>query len=160
MKRFVAVIGDPNSGKSTIIQSLTGCKNKTFRGCVKDHASGTEIEVVASSPQEKTISKRRLTRMFRRAAQRPQSAGLIMAIQPNQPHTRICMEDLFALARQFNLSPYAFVLSPGYQTQPSKGQTKKVEDRLVGYTTRINIVNGKRFSHLNAAIIRDTVGFF
>jgi len=30
MKPFVAVVGDKDSGKSTIIQSLTGCRTHSF----------------------------------------------------------------------------------------------------------------------------------
>jgi ABC-type phosphate/phosphonate transport system ATPase subunit len=34
-KKFIAVIGRRKAGKSTVIQSLTGCKNGAFRGRVE-----------------------------------------------------------------------------------------------------------------------------
>lgn len=56
MKPFIAVIGSANSGKSTVIKSLTGCKNGTFRGVIHDNLTGKQVFVCAASPQEMKIS--------------------------------------------------------------------------------------------------------
>jgi GTP-binding protein EngB required for normal cell division len=53
MKTFILLIGASNSGKSTVIQSLTGCKSRTAdSGYVVDYSTGRKIYVIVSSPQE------------------------------------------------------------------------------------------------------------
>ena len=159
MRKFVAVVGHANAGKSTIIQSLTGCRTRTFRGRVTDYASGTEIEVVAASPQERDISESALKQMLRNAASRKHSAGVVIAIQPTRPKKRLSLEHLLDLAAQFSLAPYLFLLSPGYSQARSLDRSA-LEQRLTGYDVPVNVLNGKRFAHFNASIIRNTAGLF
>jgi energy-coupling factor transporter ATP-binding protein EcfA2 len=158
MKKFIAVIGNTNSGKSTIIQSLTGCRTRNYRGRVTDLASGKEIEVIASSPQENPMSQAQLKKMMKNVARRPQSVGLIIAIQPTTPRKRLCMEDIFAIALQHRLAPYAFVLALPYKGTSTRIDIHEVERRLATSRVPVQVINGKRFAHLNASIIRDVAG--
>ncbi len=160
VKKFVAVVGNQNSGKSTIIQSLTGCPTRTYRGRVTDMASGKEIEVIAASPQERPIALTQLAKVFRAAAKRHQSAGVVMAIQPTKATRRPRMEVIVALASRYGLSPYAFLLAPGYGRRSPKVNIADVKGRLAASGASLQILDGTRFAHLNASVIRDTVGLF
>ena len=57
MKPFIGIIGYANSGKSSIIASLTGCLPSTYHGYVYDKKNDQSIWVYSSSPQENPVDK-------------------------------------------------------------------------------------------------------
>jgi energy-coupling factor transporter ATP-binding protein EcfA2 len=159
-RKFIAVIGNGSAGKSTIIQSLTGCPTRSYCGRVTDRLTGKEIEVIASSPQEKPIAEEKLRRMLKYAAKRRKSAGMVIAVRPSETTKRLSMEEIFTLAASFRLAPYGFVLSPAHKRNSRPVNLSEVRNRLAPSSVPIQAINGKRFAHINASIIRDTAGLF
>lgn len=159
-RKLVAVIGGGNAGKSTIIQSLTGCPTRTFCGRVRDSASAKEIEVLAASPQERNISTADLRRMLKDAAERPNSTGMVIAMRPSRSRKRQSMENVFLLASEYGLSASAFLIAPGYKNAPSQTDVNETLGRLAASNVPVQRLNGERFAHINASIIRDTAGLF
>jgi hypothetical protein len=99
--------------------------------------------------------------MLKSAASRSQSTGLIIAIQPKKKtNKRLKMEEIFSLASRHQLSPYAFVLSPGYKDGSHAIDLTDIRTRLASSPVHLQAINAKRFSHINASIIRDTAGLF
>jgi energy-coupling factor transporter ATP-binding protein EcfA2 len=159
-KKFVAVIGSPSAGKSTIIQSLTGAPHKTYSGFIKDRNSGFEIDVIAASPQEKPMSIAQVRARLRSTKKKANVAGLVMAIQPKNSRTRARMEDIFDAAKQEGYLIFGFAISPSYRPSQQAHSLSEVRRRLRAVGLAPYLLNGKRFAHINAAIIRDTVGLF
>ena len=100
MKKFIAVIGGHDAGKSTVIVSLTGCRYRSLQGPVIDELSKEKIYVIASSPQEKELSqeessqkklsqKKLFQDIISKVGQDKKYQGLIMAIEPSRPRRRI-----------------------------------------------------------------------
>lgn len=151
MKPFVAVIGSRNSGKSTIIRSLTGAKSGQFRGVITDNSTGRTIEVIGSSPQEQALTLVQLRAILRRAANAAVCNGVVCALQPTLPSKRLSMEQVFHEAASFGFLIHAYVLDPGYAG--SSGSSSQVVRRVkaAGYSART--LNGQRFAQVNAATI-------
>src|SRR5215469_8372198 len=144
-RKLVAVIGGDNAGKSTVIQSLTGCRSRTFSGHVIDSLSGKEIHVLAASPQERRISDADLKRILKNAAHRPNSAGMVIAMRPSLSRRRQTMEQIFSIASRCGLASTAFVLAPGYKNSPSQRKVDNTLERLAAANVPVQLLNGKRF---------------
>jgi energy-coupling factor transporter ATP-binding protein EcfA2 len=150
MPIFVAVIGSRDSGKSTIIKSLTGCLNNSFRGTVSDLASKISVEVIASSPQERAMSLADLRAHLKKAA-KPSFTGIVCALQPSRPNKRLSMEDVLTEADAKGFTIYAFVLDP-----PRQGPAHlaaNVTSRLAALGLKFTTLDARRFAHLNAVDI-------
>ncbi len=162
MKPFIAIIGDRNSGKTTIIRSLTGCRTGSFIGEIEEHIHHTKIYVIAPSPQEMGISRQELRTHFQTVAHEQAIRGIAIALQPGNTRTRLSMEDTIRLAQQtggFNF--HAFIIDPPY---PQNGQNNvfnvdDVRNRLQAFGIEsISIVDGRRFSHIAARDIQQITG--
>ena len=158
MKPFVAVIGSRNSGKSTVICSLTGCERHGFRGKVEDRASNQKLYVIASSPQEKDLSRSNFNRILNEVLDDNSILGIVVSIQPNRPRDRLSMEDIFdraELAAGFNI--FAIMLDPPYNNL-SRAEVEDVRRRLQERGIQLNVLNGQHFAHFNACDIRALTG--
>jgi len=152
MPKFVAVIGQRNSGKSSIIKSLTGCPKSTFRGFVQDRATGRSIYVVCSSPQEQPLTLAALRKIIAKCQTTRNCHGIVMAIQPTVPRVRLSLEGIFqelAISAKFQSS--AFVLDPGYDGTASG--YSGIAARLSNYPCQCSRLDGRRFAQINAATI-------
>ncbi len=169
--KFIGVIGERNSGKSTIIRSLTGCSSSRFRGTVTAEDSlGNKrcVEVVCSSPQELSLNNPNVltTRAIEISnfesllakAQGFSFNGLVSAIQPKSSlRKRITMEIMFNLALHHKFNCFAYILSPGYN-QNSVLNDAEIIARLVSVGVlqkNIKTLNAEQFAILNAEIIRN-----
>jgi len=173
---FVGVIGEKNSGKSTIIKSLTGCPCSNFRNRIiaLNRARPSifrNIEVLCSSPQEIPLGpalKAPFTALqrhsqqisnFRTLLQRAAGSsfnGLVSAIQPTNPRVRISMDEMFGLAIAMGFQCHAFILNPGNR-KDSGAPIPEVRQRLIisGVSPRhISIVDARKFAIINAQMIR------
>lgn len=159
MKPFVAVIGKRNSGKSTLIRSLTGCRPKT-RGRVEDNCTGHNLYVVEQSPQEAPIERAELRRTLEEIRDDVNNVGAIVALQPNRPYIRMSIEQVFELVDAVGgLRPFAFVIDPGYQGDSTQNLTADVRSRVREYVAdEIQRLDGRQFAFLNAEVIRRTAG--
>jgi hypothetical protein len=154
MPTFVAVVGHRNSGKSTIIRSLTGCPTRNHRDFVLDNLTGRSIYVVRSSPQEDPLTLEQLREILTEAAARENCQGVVMAIQPTQPSVRLSMEDVLdeASTRQFQV--HVFVIDPDRSGAP--GARIIVDARLAGRGITTRVLDGRSFSLVNAQEINET----
>ena len=151
MKPFIGVVGHANAGKSTIIQSLTGCKTRTGIRLVRDAKTGKEVLVFPASPQENRFVDRRFKQELRDAARRRSTIGIVAAIQPTWPYARLSLEDMVNAAKLHGLQPYLFVVDPPYsQTSHSHSASLSRVRKRVGRSVRLGSLDGRRFAHLNA----------
>lgn len=159
MKPFVAVIGERNSGKSTLIRSLTGCRPRT-RGRVEDNRTGHNLYVVEQSPQEAPFERVDLRRALEEIRSDVNNMGAVVALQPNRPHVRMSIEQVFEVVSAIGgFRPVAFVLDPGYENGGSRNLTADVRNRIgqsVG--DQLHQLDGRRFALLNAEVVRRTAG--
>ena len=158
MPKFIGIIGNANSGKSTVIQSLTGCQNRGFRGAVVDQSTKRTIEVICSSPQENpfqganTAQQLANLQIHLNNASAPNSNGIVCALQPTNPHVRLSMINIIKEAINYSFSIHLFVLDPGYNGAP--GNFDVIEaDLYVQTGVRCIQLNGKRFAHVNSTIV-------
>ena len=162
-KKFVAIIGHGRSGKSTIIQSFTGCGGKAigefadFGIYIMNNLRRTppyKMYVIPNSPQEDyRLGLAQLAQVFNRAVGDNECLGIVMAIRPNRPRKRIRMEQVFNLVQEigrFEIS--LFVLNPG-----RNGNVVTPES----ITGRLNLgiqpisLNALDFAYFNARIIQE-----
>jgi hypothetical protein len=152
VQKFVAVIGNRNSGKSTVIRSLTGCPNSAFRGEVKDITTGESIHVICSSPQESPLTLQELRSILKACAANRKCRGLVMAIQPTSPTKRLSMETIFQeVASLGSFQSHAFMLTPG--RVGGSPNTAAIVTRLKPLKLKPITLDGGRFAMLNAQII-------
>lgn len=152
MQKFVAVIGNRNSGKSTVIRSLTGCPNSTFRGEVEDITTGESIHVICSSPQERPLTLQELRRILKACTAKRKCRGLVMAIQPTSPTKRLSMEVIFQeVAASGSFQSFAFVLAPG-RTGGSP-DTAAIAARLKPLKLKPFTLDGGHFAMVNAQLV-------
>ncbi len=152
MKQFVAVIGNRNSGKSTVIKSLTGCSSSSYRGFVHDDGTKRRIYVICSSPQELKLNPSKFRKIIEACVSDSFCQGLVMAIQPTHPTKRLSLEGIIAEVSSsgaFQLN--AFLLNPG-RKKPHPN-TLEIVSRLKRISVRPEVLDGRRFSHINATII-------
>jgi energy-coupling factor transporter ATP-binding protein EcfA2 len=115
MKEFVAVIGERNSGKSTIIVSLTGCKGITYQGKVFEANTHENVYVMASSPQESGMKLIRLVKILLDVLSDPLCRGLVMAIQPTDAQIRLSLKKILTvICRIGGYNQHLFVIDPHY----------------------------------------------
>jgi energy-coupling factor transporter ATP-binding protein EcfA2 len=154
MQKFLGIIGQRNSGKSTLIKSLTGCPTNSYRGFVVDEQSGRSIYVVCGSPQEDPEELRDLDELkgiLDEVASREGCIGIVMAIQPSQPSIRLSMEGIFQEVQRRKLQIYSYVLDPGRggNTMP----VAAVDIRLKPLGVVSTPLDGRRFAQLNAEFV-------
>ena len=152
MPKFVAVIGQRNSGKSSIVKSLTGCPQSAFRDIVYDRTTGRSIYVICSSPQEQPFTLAQLKTAIAKCRSTPNCQGIVIAIQPTFPRKRLSLEDIFqelAISAQFQ--SFAFVLDPGYDG--ASAGYNNISKRISNYPSYCASLDGQRFAQVNAEII-------
>ncbi|MBC8472204.1 MAG: hypothetical protein H8D56_22310 [Planctomycetes bacterium] len=162
MKKFIAIIGRRNAGKSTVIVSLTGCLNRGFQGTVTDQSNNENIYVIASSPQEKNLSPGAFQSILTQVGQDKRCRGLVMAIQASHPRKRLSLEDIIREVQDTNsFEPYLFILEPIY-SQPPEAQpiSTDVNRRLRNTGLIPQVLDGRRFAFLNARNINQTSQMF
>jgi len=147
--------------RSTIIQALTGCESRGYRGKVKDRLTKKWITVIASSPEETNISKQKLSAMTRAAATSKSSLGMVIALQPNHPSRRLSIEDILRISSRYPFVRHMFVISRAYKGYGAIS-AQSIEKRLSKFTFRkpLQPLDARRFGHINASAIRDIVGWF
>jgi ABC-type dipeptide/oligopeptide/nickel transport system ATPase subunit len=152
MKAFVAIIGGRNSGKSTVITSITGCKSRSFEGVVRDRTTNKGIMVIASSPQESLLSRRNFNDIISQTVEDESIGGLLMAIQPSNPRVKMSMEEIFKTVRETSrFKSYSIIIDPAYENASLEDSSMDVRSRLkrIGEKS-VKVVDGRRFAHLNA----------
>jgi hypothetical protein len=155
-KVFIAVIGGAKSGKTTIVRSLTGCsfgwpKKGDF---VIDRVDGRKIFVIDKSPQESSLSEKGFKKALGRCAREASAVGMVVAMQPTEPTSRLSMEEIFEAVSAHRFSPLALVLDPGYNGQTNGRSTKEIRRRLNRFGVVVKRLDGRHFAHLNARRIR------
>jgi len=154
MKKLVAVIGYRNSGKSTIIQSLTGCSTKGFCDFVIDEDTKSSVFVVASSPQEDSMTEEKFRQILDSVIAKEGCSGVVIAIQPIRPHTRISMEKIFEIVQQVGgFKVFVFILHPTRDNYDGKAQD--IRNRLADFNMEVRVLDARRFSHFNAREIQN-----
>ena len=151
MKPFIAIIGSRNSGKSTIIRSLTGAKFGQFRGSIQDQATLRTIEVIGSSPQEKAMLLQDLRKILKTATTMANCNGVVCALQPTRPTVRLSMEDVLQEARSHRFRVYAYILDPEYSG--GTGHAAAIANRVQAAGFASQVLDGRRFAQMNAATI-------
>ena len=117
MKPLVMLIGGHDSGKSSIITSLTGCASHNFRGLVRDGSTERQIYVIASSPQEANLSQEDFDQILNTVHRRRTVIGLVITIQPTYTRTRLSLENIIQTTQtNGNYSIFAFVIDPPYSS--------------------------------------------
>ena len=158
MKPLVLIIGGHDSGKSTIITCLTGCTRRNYQGTVVDGSTRREIYVVASSPQEAGLSQIELDNILDTVRRRRNITGLVMAIQPTNPRTRLSLENIINSALTRNVfTIFAFLLDPPFSND-GEIDVEEVRRRLGNLGVIPRYLDARRFAHLNASDIRTVVG--
>ena len=159
---FIGIIGNRNFGKSTIIQSLTGCQSTSYRGYINGNQN-QKVYVCCSSPQERIFEfngKEDIDAIIDIMSQITNASsgcrGMIIAIQPTNPHVRPSMERIYqeAALRGFT-SIYGYVVDPGYHA--SGNIFISVQQRLQSINQHLIVSNisGIDFPFYNATQINN-----
>ena len=154
MQMFVAIIGQRNSGKSTVIRSLTGCPTNSYRDFIVDDQSARSIYVSCGSPQEdprRLQDLEELKHTLDQVSSREGCSGFVMAIQPSRPNVRLSMEQIFSEVRGRNFQVCAYVLDPGRNN--NQVPFEAVSERLAAFGIVPTPLDGRRFAQLNALLI-------
>ena len=176
-KKFIAVIGNENAGKSTIIVSLTGSPNRSFKGKIDGNLNNSSkyIYVIACSPQEhkledNSISKQDEMQAFQSiindVIHKENSIGLVMAIRPTplNPTIRLSLEDIIQKVRNTNaFESYLFVLQPDRNNSPESQQIKDAINSRLRYINADIVaqeLDAKKFAFLNAQEINQASHLF
>jgi predicted kinase len=161
-KKFVAVVGYADSGKSTVIQSLSGCNNHSTNEKIRDASVGLCIYVLAPSPQElPVIGEEDFTSILQDVTRDETCQGVVAAIQPTLPTKRLSMEKMFDLARKFRFESFAYVLEfpfcKGKKLEDRIGNLENIKTRILGIDSEAKVfpMDGRRFACLNADLIRE-----
>jgi hypothetical protein len=166
-RKFIAVIGHADAGKSTIIQSLTGCKNRQFYGRVQDRDRRKWINVIATSPKENgRITRRKVVAMMRATATNSRYLGMVMALQPHKEKARgrLTIQEVFEMSSRYDFERHVFfILKPHKNGNRTAGIDANEVEKLIGdieFKPPLQPLNARRFAHINASLIRDVVGWF
>ena len=151
MKPFIAIIGSRNAGKSTVLRSLTGAPFGQFRGTIHDPATGRQIEVIGSSPQEKAFSLADLRKVLRKATGSANCQGVVCALQPTIPTKRLSMEQVLQEAAASGMAVHAYILDPEYGGGTGHASSVAARVKSAGFVSRT--LDGRRFAHINAAAV-------
>jgi predicted kinase len=152
-KKFVAVIGPPKSGKSTVIRSLTGMNG--IYGYIVDRSTGLKIYFHARSPQEHAPEdEETFKELLEDLSHDKKVQGIIFAVQPTTPRKRLSMDKMFELTKNAGLENYAFVLDAPYNE--ASVDFDEVKGRVIGIDPLAHVfkLDGRRFAILNAEAIR------
>jgi hypothetical protein len=158
MKPLIGVVGFANAGKSTVIQSLTGCPTKTGIHVVADKLTSRSVLVFAASPQENLETNGEFESRLRRASRDPRNVGVVVAIQPTLPTKRLGLEDMVRIAKRNGFAPHLFVLEPPHSSGTRRVTVHDVQSR-VG-RVKVQKVDGRRFAHLSAKQIAKNTHLF
>ena len=150
-KPFVAIIGNRNSGKSTVIRCLAGSKTGQFRGTVIDLMTNRTIEVIGSSPQEMKLSLLDLRKILKKASTSPDCNGVVCALQPTHPRVRLSMELVLQEAAAYGFSVLPYILDPEYTGSTGHAASIAARTRTAGFISQV--LDGQRFGHINAQLI-------
>jgi len=157
MKPFVILIGGDKSGKSTIIASLTGCRNHGFKGLVTDQSTGRQIYVIASSPQESNLTSAQLAADLQNAYQQASVIAVVVASQTTHTHTSLSLEDIISTAQANGVwSFHYYILNPPHGG--SAINVAAITSRLSAVGVTATCLDARRFAHLNAADIKTGTG--
>ena len=154
VQQFIAIIAKSKSGKSTIIKTLTGCPTSNYRDFVEDKLTGERIFVICGSPQEQSLSLSQLRTLLKAASSDRACRGVVIAIQPTRPHSRLSMETIFQEADNcggFEMN--AFIIDP--ERDGKAASTSSIRTRLGAFDVKIQTLDGRRFALSNAQIIND-----
>ena len=158
-KVFVAVVGWGNSGKSTLIASLTGCKSPNFRGEIIANDSQRWMWVSATSPEELYISLKDFKKELSAAASDPLCTGIVMAIQPTQPWKKLSLEQIYGEVDSSGaFDNFAFLMDPGYKGRMISVPAVRSRIKSVSPGTTIRSIDGRKFGFLNAEYIQKMTG--
>jgi energy-coupling factor transporter ATP-binding protein EcfA2 len=160
-KKFIAIIGRSTAGKSTIIRALTGTKGSKQPERIKDRSTMKWIGVISHSPQEQPIPFKQLRKEMRAAATDARSIGMVIALQPTHPTTRLSIEEVFEMVQSFAFERHVFVIARSYKG--FRGiDPEVIQERLAKFDFEkpIQPLDARRFAHVNASVIRDIVGWF
>lgn len=172
-KKFIAVIGKCKAGKSTIIASLTGCRNRGYQGMVTNNESGESIYVIVNSPQEERLSKKNeikgtekeiFQHILTQVKETKDCLGLVMAIRPSKPRSKeiLSLEDIVQeiLKYKNDFDLYLFVLDPAYNPEGSSDFIE-LSNRLEKLDlSKPRKLNGERFALINAFKINQETQLF
>ena len=159
MEPFVAIIGGSKSGKSTVICSLTGCETHGSQGVVTDRESNREIYVIAHSPQESGLSLEDLRAILNQVSDSNTIFGVVIAIQPTRPRSHLSMETIFDLVTLTgSYESFAIMLDPPYSGHGARADVEGVRTRLQAKGIELNVLDGRRFAHLNACEVGRITG--
>jgi energy-coupling factor transporter ATP-binding protein EcfA2 len=153
MKPFIEIIGSRNSGKSTIIRSLTGAKFGQFRGTITNNDTKRTIEVIGSSPQEMAMDMQELRRILKSAVRSANCNGVVCALQPTRPTVRLSMEAVLLEAKKHGLQVHAYILDPDYSGET--GHSATIASRLQEDDFTCQVIDGRKFAHQNADEINE-----
>ena len=159
--KFIAIIGRSTAGKSTIIRALTGIRGSRQPERIRDRSTMKWIGVISRSPQEQPIPSKQLRKEMRAAAIGARSLGMVIALQPTHPTTRLSIEEVFEMSERFAFERHVFVISKSYKG--SRGTDPEViRERLIKFDFEkpVQPLDARRFAHINASVIRDIVGWF
>jgi energy-coupling factor transporter ATP-binding protein EcfA2 len=155
-KKFVAVIGPSDSGKSTVIRSLTGVLGiSDFYGYIEDRSTGLKIYFHSRSPQEHVPENEEIFKeLLEDVSKDKKVQGIIFAIQPTTPQKRLSMDKMFELTKKADLENYAFILDPPYGK--ASVDYEEVKKRVMDKDPFAHVfkLDGRRFAILNAEAIR------
>jgi energy-coupling factor transporter ATP-binding protein EcfA2 len=154
VQQFIAIIAKSKSGKSTLIKTLTGCPTSSYHGFVEDELTGERIFVVCGSPQELPLSLTELRELLKAASSDPNCRGVVIAIQPTRPHSRLSMETIFQEVTKcggFELN--AFIVDP--ERSGKRANVADIRSRLSAFAAKTETLDGRRFALTNAQIIND-----
>jgi|GEM_PF-4711863 len=159
MRKFIAIIGSKNFGKSTIIQSLTGCPTKIYRGFVVGKDPDNSIFVVASSPEETPITVTELRSILSKSTRNSRCSGVVMAIQPTHPTKRLALEDIFRIVQDTGrFTSFGFILHPGYNNGDEN--VREIQQRLRNTHVQLRVLDARRFAYLNATEVQSITKIF
>ena len=116
--------------------------------------------VIASSPQEKRLTRDKFTDILRTVRRRHNIIGLVLAFQHRVRRRRnyMMLEDVIEEARnigEFNI--FVFVLHPPYQNS-SEINLENIRGRLAELDVVSHILDARRFAFLNALEIKNITG--
>lgn len=154
MKKFVAIIGDTVSGKSTLIKSLTGCCSGNFRGQVKNKLNNKFIEVIAESPQDKSLTRQEFVETLERVVTSEKCIGIVCALKPTQPSKRLSIESVLSEAVKYKYQTYIYIINPGYLGFTCSA--KNLYDRIPLGVEGVYFLDGRNFALDNAGFINKT----
>jgi len=158
MKPFIGIIGFANSGKSSIIASLTGNGNGSYVGKILNQKTKEYVFIYASSPQEikkiGAVVYAEMKEHFQTLAADKKCRGVICAIQPTKSTKKPSMEKVFELAKINNFELFGYVIDPPYNEGGRRISCGEIKNRLQNFEVEPERIDGRKFGLENAQIIQ------